>query len=242
MHKYIAHSKRLPPQTGRAARLLIPSSTMSSIRPNSATEPQSAHRGARAAMPGYAPDRSLRRTGRRHVRPPAEDQPLDPAWCSAGGCPASGDGTTHDDPHRETHPAAQRLDRPVVRRPRRTDRHRLRRHLRHHRRTALPRRLRAADRHRGLRRGGGPTLLPRSDRSPGQRRLHRPGMGGDGPGDPEDRRRGRARAPCLSRLPGTSDATGPERAGRHPLGPDRTRRPHPCRPTAHRAPASRRCG
>ncbi|MGW3831410.1 CPCC family cysteine-rich protein [Streptomyces microflavus] len=78
--------------------------------------------------------------GRRFVRPPAEDEPLDPAWrpidltrdsfedwdaedrapwpatarCSAGGSPLSGAGTAHDDPHRETHPAARRLDRPVV--------------------------------------------------------------------------------------------------------------------------------
>ncbi|WP_257140438.1 hypothetical protein [Streptomyces sp. or3] len=38
-------------------------------------------------------------------------------------------------------------------------------------------------------------------------------MVGHGPGEPEDRRLGRARAPRLSRLPGTSDATGLERAG-----------------------------
>lgn len=64
-------------------------------------------------------------------------------------------------------------------------------------------------------------------------------MGGDGPGEPEDRRRGRARTPRLSRLPGTSDATGLERAGRHPLGPDRTRRPLTARlraTAAHGAP------
>ncbi|WP_079277523.1 CPCC family cysteine-rich protein [Streptomyces sp. CB03234] len=83
--------------------------------------------------------------GRRYVRPPAEDEPLDPTWrpidltrdcfedwaprgpttarCSAGGSSPSGAATTwcHDHPHRETHPAARRLDRLVVRRPRRTD-------------------------------------------------------------------------------------------------------------------------
>lgn len=67
-------------------------------------------------------------------------------------------------------------------------------------------------------------------------------MGGDGPGEPGDRRRGRARAPRLSRLPGTGDATGLERAGRDALGPDRTRRTRPRCPGAHHAPTSHHCG
>lgn len=120
--------------------------------------------------------------------------------------PAGGMASVMPPAPRSSGPSAvRRRSRRVLRRPRGADLNWRRRHTHCHRQPALPRRLRSADRHRGLRGGGRSPLRPRPHRPAGQRQPDRPRTGGHGPGSLEIDGIIEPLTPRPPRLPGTHE-------------------------------------